>query len=592
MIIIDALNIDRFEDLPISEIDSYKSDKELSFIISNGTSINNEKYIEITNSTRPFTIEKASYKNTIHINEKYFIEHTEEVMNYLSLLISNHENEITFSGKEFIDERLINSIKNNQKISHVSFYGTNDEKSVLTEDVYYNLIQNKSIKSIYTDLVSEELKENFDERILHNKTRNLIDFYRYSDLQNLDALVIDSSISEKEIDNFKYIGNKLKRCSINVKDNSTDTFNKLKIIVDKLVDKNIETTLKINNKDNFPLDMFRDVKYINKLNVSYGTENVDISLFIKGEDILNSAVKEIKESNLSPFERYISVYNITKRFKEYKEYPGDSVDEKLQARNVYSTLFNDYMVCAGYAKMLKALCDKIDIPCACVSCVMDISEGYKEEEFGTELGAHQRNIVYLKDEKYNLDGYYFSDACWDNDLEHDKYLHVALTPRELSHISKSPLMMNASDLLDIDSVEELLKKMYILSHGDMSNGDMYFRDFLQFINNLNPEYYKELQEKYDIENYFNNLGDDYSFIIDLYKHIQSKTKNKEIKGEIIKQAVDAVNRRVYIDLEDKKREEDLIEMLNYNDELSQNKKIDIVNDEKEISVGIQDKFKI
>ena len=79
-------------------------------------------------------------------------------------------------------------------------------------------------------------------------------------------------------------------------------------------------------------------------------------------------------------------------------------------------------------------------------------------------------ITFTKhfDEKYNIDGYYFADACWDNDLEHDKYLHVALTPKELSNTSISPLMMNASDLLDIDSVGELLKKMYILSHGDMT----------------------------------------------------------------------------------------------------------------------------
>ena len=27
---------------------------------------------------------------------------------------------------------------------------------------------------------------------------------------------------------------------------------------------------------------------------------------------------------------------------------------------------------------------------------------------------HQTNVVYIKDEKYGIDGYYYADSCWDS----------------------------------------------------------------------------------------------------------------------------------------------------------------------------------
>ena len=42
-------------------------------------------------------------------------------------------------------------------------------------------------------------------------------------------------------------------------------------------------------------------------------------------------------SSHSPFEKYIYAYNITKRFKEYKE----NDEDRTKARNIYDILFNE-----------------------------------------------------------------------------------------------------------------------------------------------------------------------------------------------------------------------------------------------------------
>ena len=63
----------------------------------------------------------------------------------------------------------------------------------------------------------------------------------------------------------------------------------------------------------------------------------------KGFDINNKIIKEeakleklispVKNSNLSPFEKYIAIYNIVKNFKEYNEAPNNSSHKKTNSIN-------------------------------------------------------------------------------------------------------------------------------------------------------------------------------------------------------------------------------------------------------------------
>ena len=114
-------------------------------------------------------------------------------------------------------------------------------------------------------------------------------------------------------------------------------------------------------------------------------------------DKINKA--SYKGKPLSPFEKYLYAYRIVTKFtyrQEYEHYDAES------SRDLIKSLSGKYMVCVGFAKTLKALCDEIGIACE----VQDVKAGSEEEN-------HANCCVYIKDDKYNLDGIYYSDATWD-----------------------------------------------------------------------------------------------------------------------------------------------------------------------------------
>lgn len=94
----------------------------------------------------------------------------------------------------------------------------------------------------------------------------------------------------------------------------------------------------------------------------------------------------------------------------------DSSDDKSynivnRISSVYNALVGDHkVVCEGYAKMFKVLCDKYDIPCIIVT-----SEETKDSD-GRQQGGHMWNYVCVD----NL--WYIVDCTWDD----RKYENIAI----------------------------------------------------------------------------------------------------------------------------------------------------------------------
>jgi len=119
---------------------------------------------------------------------------------------------------------------------------------------------------------------------------------------------------------------------------------------------------------------------------------------IEYEKRLDKMCEKIKESNLSPLEKFVAVYEIVHFFKPYKE--EDKEMSSTLSRNLYEYLDNNYMVCAGYADLLENLCKRVGIPCAYFGL----------DYLGEKREGHARNYVHIDDTKYNLNGFYVSDA--------------------------------------------------------------------------------------------------------------------------------------------------------------------------------------
>lgn len=121
----------------------------------------------------------------------------------------------------------------------------------------------------------------------------------------------------------------------------------------------------------------------------------------KLNDWVNSIkVARIKGKELSPFEKYLFAYQYATDFfyKDNKKSPGES-------RDLIPVLTGDKIVCVGFARVLKELCTRLDIPCAVQYVEIRHDDG--------TIGYHANNSVWINDPKYGICGIYYADSCWD-----------------------------------------------------------------------------------------------------------------------------------------------------------------------------------
>ena len=127
-----------------------------------------------------------------------------------------------------------------------------------------------------------------------------------------------------------------------------DKLRELLIKLDEL-GKDIVVKLPVRNREVFKNSSLYDVK-LNAVDLVIVNDLYDYSFdeYLKEDKYLDELVEGIKNSGLSPLERYIAVYNIVKNYKAYKENEKD----KEQSRALRYILKNEYMVCVGFSKLL------------------------------------------------------------------------------------------------------------------------------------------------------------------------------------------------------------------------------------------------
>ena len=526
---------------------------------------------------------KKEWNDSYHllINEEYYMQNQEEVNKIIEEICNKtKEKEITINDNYLITSNILKILANNpnlEKVTLTSKYEKNPNKQfILTKEIYELFKESSNIKSISTPAISEELQENFDSLIEYNIKRYLIGTDNYSNLQDENySLSIRNNLKEEEINNLEYIcDNKKIRISI-------DDYNNVSKILDKLIslNKNVDIEINVNEKEKFN----QSTIYINsdkykslniKINSNLKTLNLDD--YKRFENIIYSFLKPIENKNYSPLEKFLYAYNITKRFKKYKEVPKER--DKMDSRNIYDILFNDYMVCAGYANMLQDLLTKLGISAIEKSVMVGVHE---EERY---YAGHARVFVNLIDEKYGINGIYTSDPTWDNDLIEDYYNHSLMTTKEVNGENlkfegflKNPYSTTTIDknlLIESTTLKEFYKKINIIINKHINN---YFKEnnkkisaekikedtnifyksitkeLLNFIKEIDIEKYNELAEKYkeylNITKYDNNYNEvikkGFSNIIEeLGNYFISKMNNK-IDGKTIINAAMVLNKDIF-----------------------------------------------
>lgn len=114
---------------------------------------------------------------------------------------------------------------------------------------------------------------------------------------------------------------------------------------------------------------------------------------------------------LSPLEKYLYAYKMVTQYTYYKEETNPCLSR------VSTHILNDNgknIVCLGYSNLLVELCKKIGIPCA--------TQYLKNKE--PNKSSHANSMVYIKDEKYHINGAYLADPCFDSASPTQRSKHV------------------------------------------------------------------------------------------------------------------------------------------------------------------------
>lgn len=122
---------------------------------------------------------------------------------------------------------------------------------------------------------------------------------------------------------------------------------------------------------------------------------------------ISNVAKIIKKENNSPFEKLLTAYRVVTQ-KKYVRAEQD--DDYGVSRSPYSTQISKTIVCVGYSLWLKAIIEELgEENIRVYENHVAISEDNQKVN-----GFHSNVIVYIKDPKYGIDGYYYLDPTWDS----------------------------------------------------------------------------------------------------------------------------------------------------------------------------------
>ena len=246
--------------------------------------------------------------------------------------------------------------------------------------------------------------------------------------------VTNENIYDK-VQDFISIYKKDKELSIYLKMQYDDFFEEEKIIKNlnhalnilnkyKIGNRKIKIGFELNSNYNFQK---LDLNKINKIEKYYSSKGVEIGVldylkFWNLKQVKNTIAnvkdlsQKIKQHNFSPLETLLNAYiKVTNKVYQYEDKNQDFPD----SRSVFGVTNSNKIVCAGYIELLNAILDNIEEKN--IELFRNAVMTYKNNE---KVSGHISSIVYLKDDKYNIDGYYYLDPTNDSKKEGESDLRL------------------------------------------------------------------------------------------------------------------------------------------------------------------------
>lgn len=224
--------------------------------------------------------------------------------------------------------------------------------------------------------------------------------------EHLETTMLDSDDNEEQINLINRLINNhydiLSNCDLITIESTEQTVDFIeKNPFMKTVKLYLEGTYTINHNDLDYIDRYFG-KYKNIYLYTDGNDNeVTIEDYKKTVNAIDNIINKIKKYNLSPLEQIMYAYDLVRD----RVYTSESEEEsKTKSRDITSVLLGDKIVCVGYANIFEKVLSNLGI-----NSIM-----YSIKNVDKTKHGHRRNIVHIKDEKYNIDGVYYFDTTWDS----------------------------------------------------------------------------------------------------------------------------------------------------------------------------------
>lgn len=442
-----------------------------------------------------------------------------------SFILKYPFSDLRILSTSLINNKVLEAIRDNNNIVFIKL-GSITDPYTLTRKVFDLLNASLSLYSIDTQNVIGSYSTR-EMNYIAFFSNVYVERYKIIDILTEDNLTFYNDLSDEEI---KYLLLYCKK-GININFNFDNYENILKVI-EKLQGKNISFFV-IESKALLAYSrMFLDLTQKGEEIRLQNSQSLRDYLAINS--LLELMVRDIKEANLSSYEKFLAVFQIVTHFKPYQK----SIHNKAEVRELEYILFNHYIVCGGFVNLFIALLDMVGIKGEMVEVTYyKEKEGISLEEEATfskeeldvmegNVAYHARLLVRLVDPKYGIDGIFISDPTWDNDLEEHYFNHSLMTFYEMG-LENKDFYESDLDIFRVSSAEEFLN---IIKKRPYAK-----KFFVSVIKKIDYEYYKYLQKNFDI--------DSYEFLLEIYNYIISKTKrvvNKETKYRALKEVFDIV----------------------------------------------------
>lgn len=143
-----------------------------------------------------------------------------------------------------------------------------------------------------------------------------------------------------------------------------------------------------------------------------GITDCSVDEFIIMRKNIDAIKEKIETKNLSNFEKVICLYDIVKKYK----YNKSEDDYSMDGRQLHKIFTTNNIICSGYARIVSEVLNELGIRAGIYKLITNNNE------------LHARNLVHIKDEKYNINCVYSMEPTWESAIKEDFAYSLFLTP--------------------------------------------------------------------------------------------------------------------------------------------------------------------